>query len=331
MEELYLVTGAAGHLGNTLVRKLLALDKNIRCLVLPEETNLPDGDLEIYYGDICDKESLFAFFDNPENKSLIVIHCAGIVSIASKYQQKVYDINVTGTKNIVDLCQQYKVKKLIYVSSVHAIPEKAKGETIVEISDFNPDDVVGLYAKTKSQATNYVLLASKKGLNASVVHPSGILGPFDYGHGHMNTLVIDYYKGRLTAGIKGGFDFVDVRDVADGIITCSEKGGIGECYLLTNKRFSIKEMLNLLHEITGKKKIKIFLPLWFVKLTALAAETYYKIRKQTPLFTSYSIYTLSTNALYSNAKAKAELNYTNRDIKETLQDTINWLHKKQKI
>lgn len=331
MDELYLVTGAAGHLGSTLVRKLLALNKDVRGLVLAGEENIPAGDLEIYYGDVRDKESLTDFFDNPQDKSLIVLHCAGIVSIATKFQQIVYDVNVIGTKNIVDLCRQNKVKKLVYVSSVHAIPEKGKGETIFEISEFNPDDVVGLYAKTKSEATSYVLSAAKSGLDASVVHPSGIIGPFDNGRGHMTTLIIDYYEGRLTSGARGGFDFVDVRDVADGIIACSEKGRSGECYILSNKRFLISEILYMLHEITGKKEIKRFLPLWFVKLTATAAEAYYKILKQPPLFTSYSIYTLNTNALYSHEKATSELGYTTRDMRESLQETVDWLKEKQRI
>ena len=331
MDQLFLVTGAAGHLGNTLVRKLLALKKNVRCLVLPDEKNIPDGDLEICYGDVRDKESLATLFDNPQDKALIVIHCAGIVSIATKYQQQVHDVNVGGTKNIVALCQQHKVKKLVYVSSVHAIPEKAKGETIIEVSVFNPDDVIGLYAKTKAEATNFVLLAAKSGLNASVVHPSGIVGPFDHGKSHVTTLIIDYCKGRLTSGVNGGYDFVDVRDVADGIIACYEKGESGECYILSNKRFSIKEFLFMLHEVTGKKEIKRFLPLWFVKLTAVLAEAYYKILRQPPLFTAYSIYTLNTNALFSHEKATSKLGYTTRDMRQTLKDTIDWLQENHRI
>ena len=157
---------------------------------------------------------------------------------------------------MVDLCENIWGKKLIYVSTVHAIPEKEKGEVIIEISDFNPDEVVGLYAKTKSEATTYVLAAARKGLNASVVHPSGISGPYDYGNGHLTTLVIDYCKNWLVAGIKGGYDFVDVRDVAQGIISCCTKGSSGECYILSNKYFTVQEILFMLHKITGKKEVK---------------------------------------------------------------------------
>lgn len=331
MNKLYLITGAAGHLGSTIVRRLLELNKDVRGLVLTNEKHLPKGSIEICYGDVRSKDSLTAFFDNPQQKELIVIHCAGIVSIATKYQQQVYDVNVSGTKNIVDLSRQHQVKKFVYVSSVHAIPEKKKGETIYEVSEFNPEEVIGLYAKTKSEATSYVLKAAKDELDASVVHPSGIAGPFDYGRGHMTALVIDYYKGRLTSGVNGGYDFVDVRDVADGIISCAKKGDKGECYILSNEYFSIKEILYMLHEITGKKVVKRLLPLWFIKIIASPAEMYYKILKRPPLFTPYSIYTLNTNANFSHEKATIELDYTTRELKETLIDTLNWLKENKRL
>lgn len=331
MNKLYLITGAAGHLGSTIVRRLLELNKDVRALVLPNEKHLPKGSIEICYGDVRNKDSLTAFFENPQKSELIVIHCAGIVSIATKFQQQVYDVNVSGTKNIVDLSKQHQVKKFVYVSSVHAIPEKEKGETISEVSEFNPADVVGLYAKTKSEATSYVLKAANDGLHVSVVHPSGIAGPFDYGRGHITALVIDYYKGRLTSAVNGGYDFVDVRDVADGVIACAEKGERGECYILSNKYFSIKEILYMLHEITGKKEIKRLLPLWFLKAIASPAEMYYKLLKRPPLFTPYSIYTLNTNANFSHEKATVELGYTTRDMRQTLIDTVDWLKANERL
>lgn len=325
MDKIYLVTGAAGHLGSALLARLLELGKDVRALILPDEKDIPVGDYELFYGDVTKKESLKAFFDNPDQKDLIVIHCAGIVTISSEYQQKVYDVNVNGTKNIVDICLKNAVKKLIYISSVHAIPEKPVGETITEVYDFNPDTVVGPYAKTKAEATAYVFASAKQGLNVSIVHPSGICGPYDDGRSHLTTLVIDYYKRRLTSGVDGGYDFVDVRDVVEGIIACSEKGRAGEGYILSNRFYEMREILELLHQISGKKKITRYLPFWFVKAIAPLAEIYYKILRQAPLFTAYSIYTLNTNAIFSHEKATKELSYQTRAMEETLADTIDWL------
>ncbi len=330
MEELYLITGAAGHLGRVVTQKLIKNGKEVRALVLPGEKHIPKH-AKIYYGDVRDEESLESFFENSEEYNLVVIHCAGIVSIASKIDKDLYDVNVVGTNNIINLCKKHKVSKMIYVSSVHAIPEKEKGQTIKEIKDFNPDNVIGAYAKTKSEATANVLQAGKDGLNVCVVHPSGIAGPYDYGRGHITTLVRDYYKKRLTSGIKGAYDFVDVRDVADGILSVCEKGDDGECYILSNKCFQVKEILDMLHDITGKGKIRSYLPLWFAKGTAPLAELYYKILRQPPLYTTYSIYTLNTNADFSHEKATKTFGYKTRDMKETLMDTVYWLKKIGKI
>lgn len=330
MNELYLITGAAGHLGSAIVKKLRKDGKNIRALILPNEKSIPNCD-EFFYGDVLDKKSLNSFFENKENKELIVIHAAGIVSIASKHNQIVYDVNVTGTKNIVDMCKKHGVKKLVYVSSVHAIPEKPAGQVMMETENFSPEKVKGLYAQTKAEATAFVLREAQAGLNANVVHPSGICGPYDNGKGHMTALVVEYCKGHLTSIVKGGYDFVDVRDVADGIIACCEKAKGGECYILSNRYYSVREMIRLLHEITGKREIKHTLPDWFINLTAPLAETYYKTLRQPPLFTASSLDTLRSNSLFSHEKADKELGYCATNMKTTLFDTVKWLIETNRI
>ena len=293
MDAVFMITGAAGHLGNTLVRKLTAEGKRVRALCMPgEDASRLAPQVQVFRGDVCDKESLRDFFANPQGERRILIHAAGIVSIASKYSQKVYDVNVGGTRNVIELCKLYNVEKLVYVSSVHAIPEKPLGETMAEVDRFQAGDVVGLYAKTKAEATQLVLDAARDGLDASVVHPSGIIGPYDYGRGHLTQLVVDFARGSLRACVKGGYDFVDVRDVADGIIACCENGRRGECYILSNHYFSVRSLLDMLQKLTARKPIRTVLPLWFAKMTAPLAELYYKLRHQPPLFTRYSLYTL---------------------------------------
>lgn len=335
MQTRYLVTGAAGHLGNTVVQALHAQNKRVRALVMPHELELARRRLpqeaEIVTGNVCDPESLAPFFENAEGCAQIVIHAAGIVTITAKPDPRVYEVNVNGTRNIVNLCQQNRVAKLIYVSSVHAIPELPQGETIGEIDAFDPQKVYGAYAKTKAEATQIVLDAAQSGLFACVVHPAGILGPFDYeGRNHATQMVQDYIEGRLVACVRGGYDFVDVRDVAAGIIACSERGRSGECYILSNKYYPVHEIMQTLHEITGKPRVKTVLPLWFAKLTAPLAELYYKMLRQPPLFTRYSLYTLESNSLFSYAKAAKELNYAPRPLKESLADTVAWMQEQSK-
>ena len=333
MSELYIVTGGYGHVGNTVIKDLVHMGKKVRTLVLKSDQSsaLQGVDVEVVTGDICDSASLEALFTADESEDIIVIHTAGIISIATKYEPLVYDVNVKGTKNIIQQCIKHQVKRLVHVSSVHAIPELSGDQQICEVASFEPDDVIGLYAKTKSEATQAVLDSVKEGLDAVVVHPSGIVGPQDYGKGHITQLIMDYLDGRLTSGIDGGYDFVDVRDVSQGILAATTKGKSGECYILSGGFFTVRELLTILHEVSGKRKIKSFLPLWFVRCTVPLSECYYKLLKQPPLFTKYSLYTLGSNANFSNQKAKSELGYTTHEFKKTIIDTVDWLRKNKRV
>ncbi len=332
MGEIFLVTGAAGHLGGVLVKKLVERGARVRALVLPGEKHVPAGCESVHYANICDEESLAPFFDIPAGEEAVVIHAAGLVSIASRIPPLLKLVNVTGTRNIVSLCEKHAVKKLVYISSVHAIPEKPVGYAIEETDLFEASLVKGAYAKTKAEATRLVLEAAKRGLDASIVHPSGICGPYDNGRGHLTTLVIDYCRRRLTSGLKGGYDFVDVRDVAEGVLSCCEKGARGECYILSNRYTSVPELLEILHETTGIKRVTNFLPLWFINAVAPLAEVYYRILRQPPLFTKYSIYTLNSNANFSREKAKRELGYEPRfTMRETIADTVAWLREQGRL
>lgn len=333
MKELYIVTGANGFLGNNIVRKLLEKNCEVRCLVLPEDKleALEGLDCKIYRGDVTKKETLEDIFDVDSETLLYVIHCAAIVYIKSKYNPKIMYVNYNGTKNIVDKVLE-KNAKMVYVSSVHAITEKPNGEKMSEITDFDENKVVGLYAKSKARTAKMVLEeVKKKGLNACIVHPSGIIGPNDFSDTHLTQLILDIANGSLRACVKGGYDFVDVRDVADGIISACKNGKKGECYILSNRYVGVKELVDIISQAAGVKKIKTILPMWIAKVTAPLSEIYYKIRKEPPLYTKYSLYTLTSNSNFSNEKAKKELGYKNRSMEETIADTVKWLRENKKM
>ena len=328
MKRIYIVTGASGFLGNNIIR-MLEHDDNaeVRAFVLNGESisSLNNLKCSIYYGDVTKVDTLNSIFEGSGDAEIFVIHCAAVVYIKSKYNPRVYDVNVNGTKNIVDKVLEYNAK-LIYVSSVHAIPEKSDGDLISEVSIFNPDDVVGLYAKTKAEAARYVMDSVKhKGLNACIVHPSGILGPYDFSNSHLTALVREIVRGKLPMCVKGGYDFVDVRDVAKGIIMACDKGKKGECYIMSGEFVSIKKLADLVCDVVGKKRIKVVLPIMIAKIVAPFYEMYYNVKGKTPLFTKYSLYTLSSNSNFSNEKAKRELGFVTRDITDTVRDMVMWI------
>ena len=325
----YIVTGAAGHLGGYITRELLSRGKHVRALVLPGETcpgfiDINRDLLEEYTGNVCDTASLEPLFGAQPPDGLIVIHCAGIVSISRKEDRRVYDVNVGGTKNIIELCEKHNVRRLVYISSVHAIPSLPRGQVMREVQTFDPGAVSGYYDKTKAIATQLVLDAAGTGLDAVVVHPSGIIGPNGLQTGNMARLMTLFIRGRLPAAIHGGYDFVDVRDVAAGVVAASEKGNSGECYILSNRFVDLKELFDTLAQVGALKKLKRYLPMWLAKAAAPFTELYYRLARKTPLFTRYSLNTLSENSVFSHDKASGKLDYITRSLRETLADTALW-------
>ncbi len=326
MYKKYLITGASGFLGSAVIGKLVATSAQIYALTLPNDRladKLPK-EVNRINGDVCDFSSLSEFFQISD-ESTCVIHCAGIVSVASRPDDRIYKVNVEGTKNILACAESRKVAKLIYVSSVHAIPEQPKGILIKEINEFSPENVLGQYAKTKAMATQAVLDATKRGLNASVVFPSGIIGPNDEAKGSITSMLSSYLAGKLPVAVKGGYDFVDVRDVADGIISCAEKGEKGEGYILSGHYVTIKELIDCVKSITGIKKRVTYFPMCVAKAVAPLYEKIAARKKQKLFYTPYAVKVLSSNGLFSNEKARSTLNFNSRPISETLTDTVIWL------
>lgn len=126
-----------------------------------------------------------------------------------------YEVNVQGSKNVVIACKECHVKRLVYTSSVHAIPEKKKGKIITETKTFSQDLVKGTYAKTKAEATKYILSQVSDDLEIVVIHPSGVIGPYEYIPSNLGQLIIDCANKKIGAYLNGGYNFVDVRDVAE--------------------------------------------------------------------------------------------------------------------
>jgi len=329
-KETYLVTGAAGHLGSYIVKELLQQGKRVHAFLLPGEKcpqyiTKNKHLLSEHFGNICDFYSIVNVLNDCKSKDLTIIHSAGIISILNKKDRHLYDVNVKGTENIIKICEMYSVKRLVYISSVHAIPSLPQGQIINEVQSFDPDAVFGYYDKTKAIATQLVLNAVSNGLNAVIVHPSGIIGPHGLPTGNMSQLISLYVMGKLPAAIEGGYDFVDVRDVAAGVIAAAAKGKCGECYILSNRFVGMKEFFDILFHAGAKRKQKIYLPFFVVKAIAPLAEIYYYLSHKIPLFTRYSLSVLQGNGMYSHEKASRELKYTTRPIKETLIDTVKWI------
>ena len=324
-----LVTGGAGHLGNVLVRELVNRDEDVRVLILPgEDTQSLSGlAVEIVEGNVLDFDSLIQAMDGVD----VVFHMAGLVSITPKGVALMRDVNVQGTQNVIDAVRSTGVKKLIYTSSIHALERPPLGVSIDEACQFDPENPAGAYDCTKAQASLLIKEAARGGLDARIVCPTGVVGPYDYRRSEMGELILSWLNSPINLGVDGAFDFVDVRDVAVGHILVRDQGKPGETYILGGERIEFKALHNLVKQVTGKDKRLISFPLTIVKIIAPMAELYYKVTKTKPLVTRYSIETIVSNSDISSEKAKIELGYKPRKLAKTISDTIEWWRENFKI
>ncbi len=329
---LYLVTGAAGFLGSHICDTLLERGDAVRALVLPGDKSVKyiPSEVEVVEGDLCDVDSLETFFTIPNGMKSIAIHCASMVTTNAEFNQKLIDVNVGGTKNMIDKCLEHEeCQKMVYVSSTGAIPEQPKGVAIKETTRFTPvNDIVqrGCYSHSKAMATQEVLDACEhRGLKACVVHPSGILGPKDFAIGETTGTVIKIMNAQMPIGMGGSFNLCDVRDLAYGCVAAADKGRIGECYILGNKEVTLKEVCQMLHDASGCK-----MPFFYVPISMaykLAAQMEKKVEKtgKKPLMTNFAVYNLDRNNQFDYSKAEKELGYHTRPYAETLKDEAEWL------
>lgn len=318
------ITGPTGHIGNVLVRELLKRGERVRALVLPGEdlTPIQGLDIETVEGDVLDLDSLIRAFEGAD----VVYHLAGVISIVPGEWDLLYKVNVVGTRNVIRACSACGVRRLVYASSIHAFREPPPGITFDETSPFDPGKLSMEYDKSKAMATLEVLDAVEKGLDAVVVCPTGVMGPYDYRLSEMGRLIRDFSRKTLIGYVNGAYDFVDVRDVAQGLILACERGRRGESYILSGERITIPEIMSLLEELTGTPRPRLKFPVWFAELAAaIFIPLYLMVTRERPLLTTCSIQTLQRNSETTSQKATRELGYSARPLRQSIEDSINWL------
>jgi dihydroflavonol-4-reductase len=318
---MWLVTGATGHIGNVLVRKLMERGEKVRALVLPNEcrASIQGLELEMIEGNVLDQESLFRSMQQVKG----VFHLAGLISIMPGANELVRQVNVEGTKNILQIAGKVKVGKFIYTSSIHAIQRVEEG-VIDERLPYDPENPYGAYDRAKAEATLEVQQAAQAGLDAVIVCPTGVIGPYDFRGSLMGDVIREAAISRPALYVDGAYDFVDVRDVADGLIAAAESGRQGESYILSGQKISVRYLLETVREITGRHFFQMKIPFDLAKFAALFTPLYYSHARVNPRFTPYSLEVLRSNSNISHAKATRELGYQPRPLYESIHDAVKW-------
>jgi dihydroflavonol-4-reductase len=324
-----LVTGATGHIGNVLVRLLNERGERVRAIIMPGEdpTPLKGLDVEIIEADVLDYQSLLHAFDQIE----VVFHLAGIISILPGKDHMLQAVNVIGTRNVIQAARSCGVRRLVYTSSIHALKRVPEGVLIDESVPFDIEHAISSYDSSKASASLDVLNAVQTGMDAVIVCPTGVIGPYDFRRSEMGQLILDCVEQKPMLYVDGAYDFVDVRDVAHGLILAGDKGRCGESYILSGERIEVLDIIKIVQEILGRRLFSLKIPFSLARFTANLTPLYYRLSHAKPRFTSYSLATLTSNSFISHTKAHQELGYFPRPLRESLTDTVKWFIKYKRL
>lgn len=323
-KKICIITGAAGFPGNNIVRELQNRpDVELRCLLLPETSleSLQGLRYSLYYGSVTEPESLKEIFSIPSGALLYVIHCAGIVDRKPGYDPKVCAVNVQGTE-IVARKTLEAGGRLIYISSVHAMPPGKGRQPMPPATVFDPDTVIGLYSKAKAEASRRVQALMKQGLDAVIVQPSGLIGPNDYDHTNMSEFFCEAASGKLPACVKAGYSFVDVRDAAQMIVAACTRGVSGQSYLAAGPTVSMMKLAVMAARISHTRPVALELPLDVVLAVTPVTALCYRLSGKKPLFPAFAVQTLESDSNFDVSKSVEDLGFSCRPLKETVTDII---------
>jgi dihydroflavonol-4-reductase len=320
LSELTVVTGAAGHVGANLVRALLARGRRVRCLVRDDTRALDGLDVERVRGDVLEPDSLTRAFAGAD----VVHHLAARISILGGEHGRVWETNVGGVRRVVEACLGCGVRRLVHYSSVHAFDQHPLDEPVDETRGPADDRRYPVYDRSKAAGVREVLAGVERGLDAVVIHPSGVIGPHDYKPSRIGRFFLELSRGRICARIAGGFDWVDARDVAEGALAAEERGRTGERYILSGRYATVDELVELWGDISGIRMPGWTAPMGLARLGAPFVGLYARVFHREPLFTSEALHALRGNPVYVREKAGRELGYSPRPLAQTLADTHAW-------
>jgi len=314
------VTGASGLIGSNLIRMLLAQGQQVRVLVHKNRRPLAGLDVDIATGDVLSPSSLEEAFRNAD----LVYHLAASISLKMNHAEPMERINILGTRNVVQACLKTKVGRLVHFSSIHALEQEPMHIPVNETRPRVSSNRYPPYDRTKAAGEQEVLNGVGQGLDAVILNPTGIIGPYDFEPSYLGSALLHMAHGHLPALITAGFDWVDARDVASAAIQASQHGLTGENYLVSGHWRSIKQIAALVAEFSGRRMPRLTVPLWLSYAGLPLTAAYAALTRQRNIFTRATLMALKSNRSIDHSKASQHLNYQPRPFRETILDTLEW-------
>ena len=321
-----LITGGSGHVGANLVRELSSRGYEVRCIDFDNDHRAFEGfNVELVKGNITDISTLDNAFKDVE----VVFHTAAVISLDRKDKDLIRSVNVGGTENVCEMSLRHGVKKLIHFSSVDAFVREPLEDPLYENRSLVTDPNAVPYDLSKADAQRIVLEYCDKGLNASIIHPSGIFGPNDFKPSLFGQEFINIANGKRPYSINVGYDYVDVRDLCKTSVDCIDKGEIKQNYIVGGNYMDFVYMSEVMSEILNKKLIRSTLPFGFIYMSLPGSYISSLIKKTPRAITMDSIHTIKVqNKNIPSSLSKEKLNHNPRPLEETIQDTIEFFQKR---
>ena len=321
-----LITGGSGHVGANLVRELSSRGYEVRCIDFDNDHRAFEGfNVELVKGNIAEISTLDNTFKDVE----VVFHTAAVISLDRKDKDLIRSVNVGGTENVCEMSLRHDVKKLIHFSSVDAFVREPLEDPLYENRSLVTDPNAVPYDLSKADAQRIVLEYCDKGLNASIIHPSGIFGPNDFKPSLFGQEFINIANGKRPYSINVGYDYVDVRDLCKTSVNCIDKGEIKQNYIVGGNYMDFVYMSEVMSEVLNKKLIRSTLPFGFIYMSLPGSYMSSLIKKTPRAITLDSIHTIKVqNKNIPSGLSKEQLDHNPRPLEETIQDTIEFFQKR---
>ncbi len=316
-----LVTGAAGFLGSHVARQLVARGDDVRVLVRASSSNRAISDLSLEYvtGDLRDAASL----ERAMNGVQRVFHVAADYRLWAKHPQDIYDSNVGGTKNLLEAAKRAGVGQLIYTSTVATIAVE-RPELPNEFTETKLEQMIGHYKRSKWMAEQEVLKAAKEGMPVIVAMPTTPVGPWDWKPTPTGKIILDFLNGKMPGYVETGLNFVGVEECAAGHLLVSEKGKIGERYLLGAENLTLKEVLDTLAKITGLRAPGMKIPHGVALGVAYVESAFSRLTGKEPGIPVEGVKIARHKMFVDASRARRELGFQPGPVAAALERAVRW-------
>jgi len=314
------VTGATGHVGANLIRALLEQGRTVRVLVRTDRRAIEGLNVETVEGNIDDPESLCRAFDGVE----VAYHLATYISLLMSEWPQCEMVNVNGTRNVVEACLHTGVRRLVHFSSIHALEQEPKDIPVDEMRPLVTSRRCPPYDRSKAAGEREVREGIERGLDAVIINPTGIIGPYDYKPSYFGEVLLSFARGNMPALIDAGFNWVDVRDVVKGAMQAEKRASTGVKYLLSGHWASMRDLAAMVAGAINVSCPGFACPLWVADIGAPFATAFARLAGKRPLYTRVALMALRGNRSISHERATRELDYHPRPLSQTIADTLRW-------